>query len=115
MDATSEMQAFVRVVEHRSFTSAAAALELTPSALSKLVSRLENRLGVRLLHRSTRHLSLTPEGEIYFGRSRQIIADIAEVEAEIVKSRGTPRGRLHVNTSSGFGVHQLAATLPEFL
>jgi DNA-binding transcriptional LysR family regulator len=115
MDPTGEMAAFVRVVEHRSFTAAATALGLTPSALSKLVSRLENRLGVRLLHRSTRHLEPTPEGEIYYGRSRQILADIEEVEAEIVKARGAPRGRLHVNTSSGFAVHQLAGALPDFL
>jgi DNA-binding transcriptional LysR family regulator len=115
MDATSEMQAFVRVVEHQSFSAAATALGLTPSALSKLVSRLEERLGVRLLHRTTRRLALTSEGDVYFARSRQILADIEEVEAEIVKSRGAPRGHLHVNTSNGFGVHQLAGALPDFL
>lgn len=115
MDATGEMQAFVRVVEHQSFSAAALALGLTPSAVSKLVSRLEERLGVRLLHRTTRRLALTSEGDVYFARSRQILADIEEVEAEIVKSRGAPRGHLHVNTSSGFGVHQLAAALPDFL
>ena len=115
MDPSGEMQAFVRVVERQSFSAAAAALGLTPSAVSKLVSRLEDRLGVRLLHRTTRRLALTPEGDVYFARSRQILADIEEAEAEIVKSRGSPRGRLLVNTSNGFGVHQLAAALPDFL
>jgi DNA-binding transcriptional LysR family regulator len=115
MDANADMQAFVRVVEHQSFSAAATVLGLTPSAVSKLVSRVENRLGVRLLHRTTRRLALTPEGELYFARARQILADIEEVEAEVAKSRAAPRGRLHVNTNTGFGVHQLAPALPEFL
>jgi len=109
------MQAFVQVVEHESFSAAATALGLTPSAVSKLVSRLESRLGVRLLHRSTRRLSLTSEGNTYFVRARQILSDIEDVEAEVVRSRASPRGRLHVNTNNAFGNHQLAPALPEFL
>jgi DNA-binding transcriptional LysR family regulator len=115
MDAGDDMRSFVRVVEQRSFAAAADSLGLTPSAVSKLVTRLEARLGVRLLHRTTRRLALTSEGEIYFARARQILADIADVEAEVAKIRGAPRGRLQVNTSHGFGVHQLAPALPEFL
>jgi DNA-binding transcriptional LysR family regulator len=115
MDTTNDMRAFVRVVEYQSFSAAAVVLGLTPSAVSKLVSRLEDRLGVRLLHRTTRRLALTSEGEVYFARARQILADIEEVEAEVTKSRGSPRGRLHVHTSNAFGVHQLAPALPEFL
>jgi len=109
------MQAFVRVVEQRSFSAAATELRLTPSAVSKLVSRLEVRLGVRLLHRTTRRLALTSEGDLYFARARRILADIEEVEAEVARSRGSPRGHLHVNTSIAFAVHQLAPALPEFL
>jgi len=109
------MQAFVRVVEQRSFSAAATELRLTPSAVSKLVSRLEARLGVRLLHRTTRRLALTSEGDLYFARARRILADIEEVEAEVARSRGSPRGHLHVNTSIAFAVHQLAPALPEFL
>jgi len=115
MDTTNDMRAFVRVVEYQSFSAAAVVLGLTPSAVSKLVSRLEDRLGVRLLHRTTRRLALTSEGEVYFTRARQILADIEEVEAEVTRSRGSPRGRLHVHTSNAFGVHQLAPALPEFL
>ena len=115
MDTTNDMRAFVRVVEHQSFSAAAVVLGLTPSAVSKLVSRLEDRLGVRLLHRTTRRLALTSEGEVYFARARQILADIEEAEAEVTRSRGSPRGRLHVHTSNAFGVHQLAPALPEFL
>ena len=72
MDTGGEMRAFVRVVEHQSFSAAATILDLTPSAVSKLISRLEDRLGVRLLRRTTRRLALTPEGELYFARARQI-------------------------------------------
>jgi DNA-binding transcriptional LysR family regulator len=113
--APGDMRALVRVVELRSFSAAAAALGLTPSAVSKLVSKLEDRLGVRLLHRTTRRLTLTAEGEVYFSRAREILAEIEEVETEVGKSRGTPRGRLYVNTSNAFGVHQLVPALPEFL
>jgi DNA-binding transcriptional LysR family regulator len=115
MPAASDMRALVLVAQHQSFSGAAAALELTPSAVSKLVSRLEERLGVRLLHRTTRRLALTSEGDVYLARARQILADIEDMEAEVARSRGAPRGRLHVNTSNGFGVHQLAPALPDFL
>ncbi|SRR5712691_91233 len=115
MDAVGEMRVFVRVVEHQSFSGAAEVLGLTPSAVSKLVSRLEERLGVRLLHRTTRRLALTSEGELYFARARQILADLEELEAEVARSRGAPRGRLRINTSNGFGVQQLAPALPDFL
>src|SRR5258708_29883283 len=115
MDATGDMRAFACVVEHQSFSAAAASLGLTPSAVSKLVGRLEDRLGVRLLHRTTRRLSLTSEGNVYFARVRQILADIDDVEAEVASSRASPRGRLHVDTSNAFGVHQLAPALPDFL
>jgi DNA-binding transcriptional LysR family regulator len=115
MSAAGEMLAFVRVVEHRSFSAAAAILDLTPSAVSKLVGRLEDRLGVRLLHRTTRRLALTAEGDVYFARARQILSDVRELEAEVTRSRGSPRGRLRINASIAFAVHQLAAALPEFM
>lgn len=114
MDATTDVRAFVTVVEHQSFTAAAHALDITPSAVSKLVSRLEERLGVRLLHRTTRRLALSAEGELYFTRSRQLLADIEELEAEVARSCGSPRGRLRINTSA-FGTHQLVPALPDFL
>ncbi|MDQ8731783.1 LysR substrate-binding domain-containing protein [Bradyrhizobium sp. LHD-71] len=115
MDAIGEMRAFVTVVEHQSFAGAAAALGLSPSAVSKLVTRLEDRLGVQLLHRTTRRLSLSSEGDVYLARARQILADIAEAEIEVTRSRGAPRGRLRINTSNGFGIHQLAPALPDFI
>lgn len=115
MDAIGEMRAFVRVVEQQSFAAAATTLALSPSAVSKLVTRLEDRLGVQLLQRTTRRLSLTAEGDLYFGRARQILTDIEETEIEVSRSRAAPRGRLRINTSNGFGIHQLAPALPDFI
>jgi DNA-binding transcriptional LysR family regulator len=109
------MRAFVRVVEQQSFSAAAASLGLTPSAVSRLVSKLEDRLGLRLLHRTTRRPTLTSEGEIYFSRARSILADIDEAETEVRKLRAAPRGRLRINTSNAFGMHQLVPALPDFL
>ena len=115
MDSAGEMRAFVTVVEQQSFAAAATTLGLSPSAVSKLVTRLEDRLGVQLLHRTTRRLSLSSEGDVYLARARQILADIAEAEIEVTRSRGAPRGRLRINTSNGFGIHQLAPALPDFM
>lgn len=115
MDAVSEMRAFVTVVEQQGFAAAAATLGLSPSAVSKLVTRLEDRLGVQLLHRTTRRLSLSSEGDVYLARARQILEDIAEAEIEVTRARGAPRGRLRINTSNGFGIHQLAPALPDFM
>ena len=114
-EAVGDMRAFVRVVERQSFSAAAEDLSLTPSTVSRLVARLEDRLGARLLHRTTRRLSLTSEGELYFARARQIVSDIDEAEAEVARSRAAPRGHLHVNTSNAFATHQLAPVLPAFL
>lgn len=115
MDATSDLRVFVRAVERGSFSAAANDLGLTPSAVSKLVSRLEDRLGVRLLERSTRRLALTPEGEMFFARAKRIVADIEEAEEEVTRIRGAPRGRLHINSGTAFGLHQLAPALAGFL
>jgi len=115
MDATSDLRAFVRVMDRGSFSAAAKDLGITPSAVSKLVSRLEDRLGVRLLARTTRKLALTPEGEAFLARARRIVGDIEEAEAEVMHMRGAPRGRLRINSGTAFGLHQLAPALADFL
>jgi DNA-binding transcriptional LysR family regulator len=79
------------------------------------LKRLEDRLGVRLIIRSTRKLALTPEGELYLARARRILADIEDAEAEVTRARGAPRGRLRVNSGTAFGLHQLAPALADFL
>lgn len=109
------MAAFVRSVELGGFSAAARELGITPSALSKLVTRLEDRLGVRLINRTTRRLHLTPEGEAFFERSRRILAEIDEAEAEISRFGERPRGRLRLHTGVAFGLHQFAHAVPEFL
>jgi DNA-binding transcriptional LysR family regulator len=109
------MAAFVRVVDAKGFSAAAPALGLTPSAVSKLVTRLEARLGVRLLQRTTRALSLTAEGEAFYAAARRIVGEIAALEAEIGDRRGTPHGLLRVTTSLTFSTHQLTPMIGEFL
>ena len=115
MDATSDLRVFVRVMDRGNFSLAASDLGITPSAVSKLISRLEDRLGVRLLERSTRRLALTPEGETFLARARRIVADIEEAEAEVARVRGAPRGKLRINAGTAFGLHQLAPALADFL
>jgi DNA-binding transcriptional LysR family regulator len=81
------MLAFVRLATLGGFSPAARQLALTPSAVSKLVTRLEDRLGARLLNRTTRSLSLTPEGAVYLERAKRIVAEIEQAEAEITAFR----------------------------
>lgn len=115
MDRTAEMTAFVRSVDTGGFSAAARELGLTPSALSKLVTRLEDRLGARLLQRTTRRLQLPPEGEAFYLRSRRILAEIDEAEAEVVQAGVSPKGLLRLHCGSAFGMHQLAPAIPLFL
>jgi DNA-binding transcriptional LysR family regulator len=115
MDRAAEMNALVRSVDCGGFSAAARELDLTPSALSKLVSRLEDRLGVRLLQRTTRSLQLTPEGEAFYERARRILAEMDEAEAEVVQAGLRPQGLLRLHCGSAFGMHQLATAIPDFL
>ena len=108
------MAAFVRIIERGSFAAAAIDLGITPSALSKLVTRIEQRLGVRLLTRSTRKLILTAEGELFANRSRDILASIESAEAEVTASSRVPRGHIHVSAGTAFAKRQLAPVLPLF-
>ena len=109
-----EMTVFVRVVEFEGFTAAAERLNMTPSAVSKLVSRLETRLSVRLLHRTTRKLQLTPEGRAFYERSLRILDDIDCAEHEAAQG-AAPRGRVRINSHVAFGVHYLLPLLPDFM
>jgi DNA-binding transcriptional LysR family regulator len=115
IDHASELAAFVRVVDANGFSAAAPALGLTPSAVSKLVTRLEARLGVRLLQRTTRALRLTADGEVLYGAARRIVADMESLERQIAGQSTTPQGPLRVTTSLAFATHQLAPAIGEFM
>lgn len=108
-----ELEAFVRVVERGGFSAAARDLGMTPSAMSKLITRLEARIGARLLHRSTRKLALTTEGRHFFERGTRVLADLDEAE-RCAASGGAPRGRVSINASAAFGHHVLVPILPRF-
>lgn len=105
----------MRVVDLKGFSAAAPALGLTPSAVSKLVTRLEARLGVRLLQRTTRALNLTAEGEAFYSAARRLVAEFQTLESAMTDKRGTPHGLLRVTTSLAFSTHQLAPIIGEFL
>ena len=111
---SGEMEAFVQVVERGGFSAAARALAMTPSAVSKLVARLEARLGVQLVHRSTRKLQLTPEGQHFVERSRRVLADMDEAE-RCVGAAAAPRGRVSINASVSFGHHVLVPLVARLL
>lgn len=108
MDRFLEMQSFTAVVDAGSFVGAAEALKLSKAAVSRHVLELENRLGVRLLHRTTRRVSLTPEGQVFHARSKALLAELADVEGELTSSREAASGRLRINAPLTFGVLHLA-------
>jgi DNA-binding transcriptional LysR family regulator len=114
-DATDPMRVFVAAIDRGGFTAAADSLEITPSGVSKIIGRLEDRLGVRLLNRTTRRIDLTPEGEMYLSSARFILAEIDEMEAAVGQSSTRPKGLLRVNTGTAFAVHALMPVLPGFL
>lgn len=111
---SGEMEVFSAVVERGGFSAAAKVFGMTPSAVSKLVTRLEARLGARLVNRSTRKLQLTAEGQGFHQRCITILSDIAEAECEAAAGRA-PRGRVRVNANIAFGNHVLLPLVPAFL
>jgi len=111
----SEMAIFQRVVERGSFAGAAEDVGLSSSAVAKLITRLEQRLGVRLINRTTRHLALTAEGEIYLDRVREILSAIDAAESEVTSARALPRGHLRVHAFPVIAADHLAPALPNFL
>jgi DNA-binding transcriptional LysR family regulator len=112
---SNEMGVFERVVERGSFAGAAQDVGVSSSAVSKLITRLELRLGVRLINRTTRRLGLTAEGEVYLKRAREILGAIDAAESEIASARTSPRGHLRVLAPPVLAVDHLAPALPDFL
>ena len=104
--------AFARAASLGSYTAAARSLAVSPSAVSKSVQRLERHLGLRLFSRTTRSLSLTPEGRDLFERALRLLREAEEIEQAAVAARAEPAGTLKVTTPLPIGVHLLAPALP---
>ena len=111
---SGEMEVFVSVVEQGGFSAAARACRMTPSAVSKLIARLETRLGTRLINRSTRAFQLTPEGCAFYERATRILADMEDAE-RLAGAGEQPVGRIRLNTSASYATHILSPILPDFL
>lgn len=111
---SGEMQVFAKVVDTGSFSAAAGLLNMTPSAVSKLVSRTEARLGVQLFKRSTRSMALTAEGQEFYDNCVRILQDIDDAELSLANGVAQVRGLLRVNTSLPFGQNYLVPLLTEF-
>ena len=111
----NDIAAFVCVVQAGSFTAAAERLSLSKSVVSKYVTRLEDRLGARLLNRTTRRLNLTEAGRVFYERSRHGLEAIQEAEQEVSFLQGEPRGTLRVNSPMSFGVLHLAPAISDFM
>jgi DNA-binding transcriptional LysR family regulator len=115
MDRFQEMKVFAAVIEAGSFTGATHALDMSKAAVSRYVGELEERLGLRLLHRTTRKLSPTTEGEIFYARCRELLDNLEEAEAEVTSRTGEAAGLLKVNVPVTFGLMHLAPLWPAFL
>jgi len=115
VDSLGDIAVFVRVVSEGSFTRAADRLDLSRSVVSKYVTRLEERLGVRLLNRTTRRLSLTEAGQVFYERSRRGLQEFEDAEAEVSHLQEEPRGILRINSPMSFGICHVAPALPQFL
>jgi DNA-binding transcriptional LysR family regulator len=115
MDTLPGIAVFAEVVQAGSFTAAAERLEISKAVVSKHVSRLEQRLGARLFHRTTRRLTLTEAGEALYRRSAPALAELEEVQNDVAQLAGAPRGRLRVSAPTYFGTVTLAPLLKPFL
>ena len=114
MDRFLEMRTFVQVVDTGSFVGAAEPLDMSKAAVSRYVADLEARLGVRLLHRTTRRLSLTEDGEVFYLRCKELLGGLDAAEAEVTARSGDAVGQLRVNAPVSFGILYLAPVWAAF-
>lgn len=114
MSTDSELGFFCLLVKQGSLAATARELNLTPPAVSRRLSQLEERLGVRLLNRTTRRISLTSEGEVYFAHAQRILSDIDDMERLVSSSRTAPKGLLRVNAPLGFGRSYIGPAVSAF-
>ena len=115
MSPTSELSFFVQLIKSGSLAATARELNLTPPAVSKRLARLEQRLGVRLLNRTTRSISLTAEGELYLTNAQRILGEIEEMERQVSSRRAEPRGLLRINAPLGFGRTHISVAISSFV
>lgn len=115
IDIVASMRVFTAVVDAGSFTGAANKLDLSRGMATRYVAQLEEHLGVRLLQRTTRKLSLTEAGNDYYERAIQVLAMIAEAESSVAQEASVPRGILRVSSSNAFGARHLGSAITEYL
>jgi DNA-binding transcriptional LysR family regulator len=114
IDRIQAMQVFARVVETGSFTRAAETFDMPKGTVTKLVQQLEERLKVRLLHRTTRRVTVTADGAAYYERATRLLNDLDEMEASLSNAQASPSGRLRVDVGSSVARLVLVPALPEF-
>ena len=114
MDRIAAMNAFVRVVEAGSFTKAADTLDVPNATVTRLIQGLEEDLKVRLLHRTTRSVTVTPEGAIYYERVVRLLADLADIESSARLSQGKPSGKVRVETAAAIGAMVIVPAMADF-
>jgi LysR family transcriptional regulator, transcriptional activator for dmlA len=114
VDSISDLAFFVQLVKHGSLSALARDLGLTPPAVTTRLARMEARLGVRLLNRTTRRISVTQEGELYLSRGAQLLLELEELDRMVSSARATPKGLLRVNATFGFGRRHIAPAVSEF-
>jgi LysR family transcriptional regulator for bpeEF and oprC len=114
MDQIQSMRVFARVVETGSFTRAAESLEMPRGSATKLVQQLETRLKVKLLNRTTRRVTVTPDGAAYYERAARLLNDLEELESAMTLAQGKPGGRLRVDVGSSVASLLIIPALPDF-
>ncbi|PTT75031.1 LysR family transcriptional regulator [Pelomonas sp. HMWF004] len=114
MDRLTAMQAFVRVVEAGTFTRAADSLDLPKATVTRLIQTLEGHLRTKLLNRTTRRVTVTPDGAAYYERATRLLGDLEELEGSMSQARVTPRGRIRVDVPGVVGREMIIPALPDF-
>lgn len=115
METLQEMEILARVVQAGSLSAAARQLGCSPASVSRALNGLEDALGVKLLNRSSRNISLTEAGELYLQRIERVLRDVQEARDAVVELGQVPRGTLHVHARMAVGVHHVVSALPGFL
>lgn len=114
MDQLAAMRAFVRVVETGTFTQAALTMQMPKPTVTKLIQGLEAHLRTKLLHRTTRRVTVTPDGAAYYERVLQLLADLDELDGSMTSSQARPSGRLRVDVGAAVALLAIIPALPEF-